>query len=264
MIDSPDILLKRPTSHPDQVKGHITEIKGLSNKITNKAAEQIARNLTARDLWLQHETKRADNATERENIESEKAKKFEELSLFDSLTGLRNRRYLFGDEKNPNSHGEMRRLFLEAERSGGDLSLIIFDGDDFKRINDTFGHSKGDVVLKKLADIILSTARESDIVARYGGEEFIVILQDTDLEEAKILADRINANVKKANIPNTRETMQTISAGVAYYGQKNNIVTINENDLINQADEALYIAKTTGKDKTIVYGGEEFGSETSP
>lgn len=195
-------------------------------------------------------------------IEQQKEKKLKEKaeqnSYIDSLTGLRNWRYLFGDKKNPNSHREMRRLFLEAERSGDDLSVIMLDGDEFKNVNDTFGHSEGDVVLGKLADIILSTVRGSDIVVRYGGEEFIVILQNTGLREAKILADRINKNVKKANIPNNNEAKQTISAGVACYSPKNNVSTINERDLINQADEALYKAKNTGRDRVIVYGDDEF------
>ncbi|MFA5770096.1 MAG: GGDEF domain-containing protein [Patescibacteria group bacterium] len=244
--------------------------KGLVlNEIRKGKSELGARAEVAVQLSELHSTPLGKNvlnelrkATKEKYEEKEKAEEFKKLSSFDPLTGLRNWRYLFGDKKNPNSHGEMRRLFLEAKRSGNDLSVIMLDGDNFKKINDTYGHSEGDVVLGKLADIILSTARESDIVARYGGEEFIVILQDTGLKEAKILADRINKDVKEANIPNNNEAKQTISVGVACYSPKNNIETINEKDLINQADEALYKAKNTGRDKVIVYGSNEFNKPT--
>lgn len=224
-------------------------------------SELEARNRVAKGL--RHMRKRVSNSIfveeRREKIkEMELRKEAEEISMEDSLTGLKNRRYFFGNEQDPHSHGEMRRLFLEAQRSGNVLSVIILDGDNFKMVNDTFGHKEGDKRLRGIANIIKSTARESDIVGKYGGEEFIVVLQSTDVEQTKILAERINKNIRDAKLPNTRETTQTISAGVAFFDPKVGSDIVDEKVLIDQADKALYKAKNTGKNKVVVYNKDGF------
>ncbi len=235
-------------------KGSILDLvkaKGFSVKTANKLIN-LEDKVLSRTSSLYRRAKKEKEEQYRKNIE------LEELNTTDSLTGLKNRRFFFGDEQDKKSHGEMRRLFLEAQRSENVLSVIILDGDHFKRVNDTFGHQIGDERLKEIANIIKSTARESDIVGKYGGEEFIVVLQNTNIEQAKILAERINKNVEDAKLPNNKQTTQTISAGVAFFDPKVSSDITDEKVLIGQADEALYAAKKSGRNRVITFGSEEY------
>lgn len=239
MLSKPDldITLKRSTTHPEKVKGHIIGINNLDKNIPDTTVEKLARNFTALDLRKERETKRAA--------------RFEELSGRDSLTGLHNRRYLFEDEKNPNSDSEMRRLFEEARREGKSLSVVMFDGDHFKFVNDRFGHPVGDEVLRKLADAIKAEARASDIVIRYGGEEFFAVLPNTDLESARHFSERVRELVEKTKM--YEGLRQTISAGVACFDPKINEIK-DHLQLRNKADAALYIAKRSGRNQVVADG----------
>ena len=170
----------------------------------------------------------------------QKAKELEETKVqltieatTDSLTGLFNRRYF--SEISLNS-------FKMAQRYRQSLSIMMLDIDKFKMINDTYGHAVGDKVLVSCSQTLMDEARESDVVARYGGEEFIFLLPQTSLEEATVLAERIqNKLCKKA-----QEINVTLSIGIAIFEDG---VDKSIEDIIKKADKALYKAKESGRNK---------------
>ena len=165
-------------------------------------------------------------------------KKITELSITDGLTGLYVYRY-FNDA--------LDKEILRSARYRQPFGLIMIDLDSFKKINDSYGHPQGDEVLKEVSQIFKKICREVDIVARYGGEEFAIILPETDLEGAFVLADRIRMVVKnyafgtKENVINL-----TASIGVASYPD----IAISNPELIKHVDRALYRAKAEGRNKT--------------
>lgn len=125
----------------------------------------------------------------------------------------------------------------------GNLSILMLDIDDFKQINDTYGHLVGDKILKSLVKVIQNSLRDTDLVGRYGGEEFLVIFKDTPLEQAKMVSERIRKNVSKYKFPDNIRI--TISGGVySYHGS-------GLYDFIHQADINLYEAKKRGKNQII-------------
>mgnify|MGYP002620770444 CR=1 FL=1 len=129
----------------------------------------------------------------------------------------------------------------EASRYQDDLALLIIDADDFKEVNDVFGHPKGDEVLHRIGEIISENSRTPDVAARYGGEEFALILPKTDREGAYAIAERIRASCQTQ----LGDTHTTVSIGIATYGDQ----SASADALIKAADEALYRAKQTGKNR---------------
>jgi diguanylate cyclase (GGDEF)-like protein/PAS domain S-box-containing protein len=166
------------------------------------------------------------------------------LSITDSLTGLFNRRYFFKSLEN-----EIAR----AKRYGNMFSLMLFDIDNFKVINDTYGHQAGDTVLQETANILKSISRETDITVRYGGEEFIILLPNTSEAETISLANRIKNTVQKTKffIDTSEGVHITLSGGVASYP----LNATESEPLLSAADSALYAAKTAGKNKILCYKG---------
>ncbi len=161
----------------------------------------------------------------------------------DFLTGLFNRRYL----------EEILRWEIEfSKRYGHPLSVILLDVDNFKCINDKYGHQTGDLVLKKLAELLKKNLRKSDIVARYGGEEFIIILPDTDIKGAVKVAEKLRKAIEKLSINGIKITA---SFGVSQLKDDDDI-----QKLIKRADKALYIAKRSGKN-TVKYILDDKNSE---
>ena len=173
-----------------------------------------------------------------ENVESYETATRE--SVTDDLTGLSNRRAL--DDA----------LAVEVERAkrmGNDLALVLLDLDEFKSINDTYGHPQGDVVLREVARVLREGSREIDHTARYGGEELAVILPGTDLEGAYNRAERIREQVEQLRIPGLdgRGTLGvTTSCGVASAPP----TAVDARKLVAAADKALYKAKRNGKNRT--------------
>ncbi len=162
-------------------------------------------------------------------------------SIRDALTGLFNRRYL--DETLP-------RELNRAERNNAPLSILMFDIDHFKKFNDTYGHDAGDVVLKHVAQAILSSTRESDIACRYGGEEFVIMLPDTSIEVAVRRAEALRSQVSFLELNyNGKELGRiTISIGVSGYPQHGD----TRDSIIKSADEAAYQAKQNGRNCVVV------------
>ncbi len=165
----------------------------------------------------------------------------------DVLTGWHNRRYL-----GVRLHEELAR----SRRDGTGLVCLMIDIDHFKRVNDSWGHSAGDVVLKEVAHRIESQVRASDVAARYGGEEFVVLLPGTDVASALLLAERIRDSVSASRdrLADATTTTITVSIGIseARFGRGDDELKTMGDSLIARADVALYAAKSAGRDRVVV------------
>ena len=156
----------------------------------------------------------------------------------DSLTGIANHR-LF--------HQTLEREIARANRKKGNFSLILIDIDDFKKINDTYGHQVGDAVIIDLTRRISAIIRTGDVLARYGGEEFGIILPDTDLFGAETLAGRVLTSVSSSPLIYSQfKISYTVSIGFVVY---NGSEPVKKDKLIAVADTALYGSKRNGKNR---------------
>jgi diguanylate cyclase (GGDEF)-like protein len=164
------------------------------------------------------------------------------LTFIDGLTPAYNYRY-FQDS--------LLREIHRHQRTGHEMALGMLDIDNFKRINDTFGHPVGDEILKGLVEELMKNARDSDVVARYGGEEFAIIFPETPTGSAKDAANRLRELIERREffIPQSRRTLRvTASIGVAIFPADGKTPT----DLIARADAALYFAKKSGKNQVVM------------
>lgn len=162
---------------------------------------------------------------------------FERIATVDGLTGLRNRRWL--DEA-------FARQLDRSARTGQAVAVLMIDVDNFKKLNDDYGHLIGDALLSRLAQILSDTLRPQDLLARYGGEEFAVLLPGLDTDAAKLVAERLRIAVETSPRDRTLPPM-TISIGVA---TKQAWETLG--DLIRRADAAMYRAKHGGRNRVSV------------
>jgi len=164
---------------------------------------------------------------------SAKSLKEKELISKDYLTNLFNRRYFY----------EIIENFIQlSKRNKTPISLCMIDIDNFKNINDQYGHSVGDIVLKTFADEVKEIIRQSDILVRFGGEEFLLLLPNTNIDNAEILANKICTHFNKSS----NEVHFTVSIGISEYKNNNSI-----DNLINEADQCLYLAKENGKNQVV-------------
>jgi two-component system, cell cycle response regulator len=171
-----------------------------------------------------------------------------DAALRDGLTKAYNRKYFLD---------RLETEIAYARRHNAALSLLMFDVDHFKRVNDTYGHLAGDYVLTKLAKIAHATVRTEDVFARYGGEEFAVICRGVPLPSAGILGERLRQTVETSAFEHEAVRMPvTISIGVAAYPD---LPIENANQLIAGADEALYEAKRGGRNRVLLKHGN-YGS----
>jgi diguanylate cyclase (GGDEF)-like protein len=170
-------------------------------------------------------------------------KKLEErlrdLAMHDELTGLYNRRHFIEI-----AEAELGRV----RRTNGSLCLAMVDIDHFKRVNDFFGHAVGDLALKELASAMRETLRGSDVPARLGGEEFVVLLNDTGLDGAVTVTERLRERIGRSEVRAGQDRVArfTISAGVAELVGGETL-----DSLLARADEALYRAKAEGRNRTL-------------
>ena len=162
-------------------------------------------------------------------------------SMFDGLTGLFNRQYF--DEI-------FEHQISQATRYNTDLSVLFLDVDNFKEINDSYGHIVGDTALKQIGNIIRNSKRDSDIAARFGGEEFVLLMPHTESINAYILADRIRREVETAEfIAHGKPFRLTISGGLASCPMN----ATDPAELLHMADSATYLAKGSGKNTICLY-----------
>ncbi|MDC7221155.1 MAG: GGDEF domain-containing protein [Spirochaetales bacterium] len=165
-----------------------------------------------------------------------------QISLKDPLTGLYNRRYI---------NERIEQLFNESRRYGLALSVIMVDIDNFKNINDSYGHLAGDEVLKTFGELLVSQTREVDVVGRFGGEEFIILLPCTTFDKNKKSLNRLlgSINDRKFPLPDGSEIAVTASMGGVSYDESMD----DYGKLIQWADKALYEAKDTGKNRWVYH-----------
>ncbi len=164
------------------------------------------------------------------------------LSSTDFLTGVSNRRYFMS---------VLRDEIARSDRFGYTFALLMVDIDNFKLINDRFGHPTGDYAIRSLVGVIRNNMRSFDILARYGGEEFVIILPGTDLKVGGAIAERIRSAVEDMELESLSGVAfkMTVSIGIAEHG----IGVNNETQLIAQSDNALYSAKENGRNKIAFY-----------
>lgn len=159
---------------------------------------------------------------------------------YDSLTGIHNRRHF---------ESTLTREMDRHQRYGQDLSLLLLDLDHFKRVNDSWGHLAGDTVLRAVTDILRNTVRKADYCARYGGEEFVVILPQTGVDNAALLAERLRRKIQTLKIMFDSSTIGvTASIGISCL---NGCRHKDENILTQEADIALYQAKDLGRNRVV-------------
>ncbi|MFT3985837.1 MAG: GGDEF domain-containing protein, partial [Lachnospiraceae bacterium] len=159
-------------------------------------------------------------------------------STKDYLTGLNNVREF---------DLRLNQAIADTLQHDKNLALLMLDIDNFKKVNDTYGHITGDLILKQLSEILINTCRSFDFISRKGGEEFCIILSDSDYSQAREIAELIRKNVQENHfITDKNEKINiTISVGVSAYPNKSN----NINNLVEIADKALYYAKDNGKNQ---------------
>ncbi len=168
--------------------------------------------------------------------------KLRSMAFEDGLTGLFNRRYF---------EEHLEREISRVNRYNHLLSLIMIDIDHFKKINDIHGHQQGDTVLRAVADVFNDSIRRPDIAARYGGEEFSIILPETDLKGALVLAERIRQFIEDLEIKIDSQILKvTISLGITSYHPVKE--KKNKEEIIEAADKALYNSKNTGRNKLSI------------
>ena len=173
-----------------------------------------------------------------------------ELLERDPLTGLKNRRSF--DE-------HLQRVWMQAQRDGRTVAVLMIDADDFKRYNDTYGHQAGDEALRRIGGVLAQFGRRPlDLAARYGGEEFALIMNDVSVEHASKVAEQLRAAVAGLGIAHAGSRAAatvTLSVGVAV---GNPVLGRTPKGLVQLADEALYAAKAAGRNRVVVKGPEAY------
>lgn len=174
--------------------------------------------------------------------------KLEQLANIDPLTGIHNRRSFTA---------LCEQELLKTSRTGDLFSLIMFDIDHFKRINDRYGHRAGDTVLCAVVEKLRNSVRNIDIVGRWGGEEFVALLPKADAEAAMIVADRLRYHIDSLTVPSPRlrdngirqNITVTVSIGITTHLAHDTAITIQ--DLMHECDSAMYQAKAEGRDRIV-------------
>jgi diguanylate cyclase (GGDEF)-like protein len=165
------------------------------------------------------------------------------LSETDELTKAYNRRFF----------DEILDALVETYKNKtAPFSLIIFDIDDFKKINDTYGHDAGDLILKRISELVKANIRQEDIFCRMSREEFAIILKKIDIFGAYVVSEKLRKIVETTNFTYKDKTIKTtISLGVAEFGKNDTKET-----LFKKADRALYVSKTSGKNMSYLFFGD--------
>ena len=167
--------------------------------------------------------------------------KLQEYADRDGLTGIANRRFF---------EARLRDEYTRWQRYGGDMSVLLFDLDPFKKINDQFGHGVGDTVLREMAQRVAQVVRVQDTFGRFGGEEFALLLPCTPLEDAMLVAEKIRHTIGDAPV-DVQGVSVPVTASVG--GAAARVGVPNYDVLINEADAALYSAKRQGRNRSVAF-----------
>lgn len=242
------------------------QVHGFTSQVRRKDGEQMWIQIDARAVYdstgqiqlyegfiiditdrqrKEEELHRAKDALEIANRELQQALEREQkLARTDGLTGLCNRSFFFELAS---------REFSASQRYQSPLSILMFDLDDFKQVNDTFGHLVGDEALTQVAQAAAAQVRRSDILARYGGDEFVLLLPHSNLRQAFPIAERIRQSVAAIRIDTPKGWVSvTLSIGIAE--TKYGLPDESLENLTRRADEVLYTAKQAGRNRTVIFG----------
>jgi diguanylate cyclase (GGDEF)-like protein len=175
------------------------------------------------------------------------SKKLDQMARTDFLTGLSNRRAMIR---------KIQEEKVRYKRAKKPFVLILIDIDDFKNVNDTYGHDVGDEVLKRFSFLFEASVREQDFVSRWGGEEFLILLPDTDIKGGEILSEKIRKRIADIKIQIGDKTYYslTITLGISVCNNTNKTME----QLLKEVDLALYKGKKLGKNCSIVFNKEDF------
>lgn len=187
-----------------------------------------------------------ENERKRAQLEEE----LRRLARFDELTGLCNRRYFLD---------RLTQEILRARRYGSPLSLLMLDLDHFKQINDTYGHIIGDTVLATVASLLRDTVRATDIPGRYGGEEFCIVLTETKIDGARLLAERLRRRIAAEVFPTVGDATFGVTCSIGLVQFRNDVK--DPVAFLDLADRALYQAKAAGRNYVVAATTEERGGE---
>lgn len=211
-----------------------------------RTQEWVRARLTQRLLLDQlnqtmHQEQQMHEALRAKSLELEATnRQLSELAIYDGLTGAYRRGHI---------EGELRRLVKSMQRKPGEFSVMLLDIDYFKNVNDRYGHAVGDEVLRRMAALVQETLRSSDLFGRWGGEEFIVLMPDTGMVDALGVAERVREVVRTLEFTGEKYRMGiTVSIGVAQLQPAE-----TADMLVPRADQALYAAKHSGRDRVMAY-----------
>lgn len=230
----------------DKIKNYTEQISHTEDiHQLNQILDSLLSDTRGMQLDMLRSREEIDEARRRVETAEEKVRQLQaelehvsEMVREDQLTGLLNRRGL---------EEELDREIARADRKNLPLSLSVLDVDNFKRLNDTYGHQAGDAALTHLARVVKDALRPTDVVARFGGEEFIIVLPDTEQEEAVKVMTRVQRELtKQFFLHNNQRMLITFSAGVAQRHVEEEIASV-----IARADEAVYRAKAAGRNRVL-------------
>ena len=237
-------LMKNWNNVISNINVSLHDIQDIEPMLINKAIEfNFKEILLDSNLHINHFLQSLENVFE--NLRKV-YQNVQDLSLTDELTGLNNRRYLKSNTP---------EMFFLAARQGRPMGVAMFDLDDFKHLNDTYGHPVGDQVLVEFANILKQSFRQSDIIIRYGGEEFLAVLFDANVIESKNILEKARKKFEAKTFysDNAEEFHATVSIGLCSdYVYSNKTEDILDT-FISNADIALYQSKTNGKNRVSIY-----------
>jgi len=221
---------------------HIRSWLGVPLILQNKTIGLLAIDRSSPEKFKDTDLKNATEFADQVAVALENVRLFQETqtqAITDTLTGVYNRRGM-------HQLGEFE--FQRSRRINRPFSLMLLDIDHFKSVNDTHGHGVGDQILKQLANRCVKNSRATDLVVRYGGEEFIVLLTETGLESARVIAERLRYSIISHPFQTDADSIHiTASIGLAEAYKNDTLEKV-----IERADAALYQAKNTGRNKVIV------------
>ncbi len=237
-----DLLAKMMELIPDTEA--IFEVDIIDGKAAEGIMDQAREILMIRNLQSLREVNSLKETAE--TLEN-RTQELEAENKRDALTGLYNRSHL--DQV-------LDKEFQSAKRNGWPLTIAFVDIDFFKKVNDTYGHSAGDSVLRNAAKLLEKSTRDTDVVARYGGEEFVVLLIGNDAAQASVVCNRIvNAFREAKHDIGDKEINVTVSIGIAALFGVGEYQQVQQ--LVDAADQALYRAKQTGRNRALIHGAPE-------
>jgi diguanylate cyclase len=217
---------------------NIAELNSILDEVLKETRLVQSEALKARDKMMLAKQEVQDAEARIHSLEA-KLQHLSELVREDQLTGSLNRRGL---------DDVFERETARSDRRGTPLCIAVLDLDDFKKLNDTYGHIAGDAALKHLVKIVKDTLRSMDVIARFGGEEFLILMPETSVEAAASTMTRLQRELTKHFFLHDNEkVLITFSAGVALRRPNE-----EQTELVKRADKAMYTAKQTGKNRVVI------------